>query len=63
MFTNPLPFVAFMVVDFGMAGNVDDAGYYAGWITGMFMAGKRNQGWREEGGERWRERGREGEER
>ena len=52
MFTNPLPFVAFMVVDFGMAGNVDDAGYYAGWITGMFMAGKRNQGWREEGWER-----------
>lgn len=40
VFTNPLPFVAFMVVDFGMAENVDSAGYYAGWITGTFMIGK-----------------------
>ena len=39
VFTNPLPFVAFMVVDFGMAENVDSAGYYAGWITGTFMIG------------------------
>ena len=41
VFTNPLPFVAFMVVDFGMAENVDSAGYYAGWITGTFMIGDR----------------------
>ena len=40
VFTNPLPFVAFMVVDFKMASNVDSAGYYAGWITGTFMIGK-----------------------
>lgn len=39
VFTNPLPFVAFMVVDFKMADNVDSAGYYAGWITGTFMIG------------------------
>ena len=41
VFTNPLPYVAFMVVDFGMAESVDSAGYYAGWITGTFMIGKR----------------------
>jgi hypothetical protein len=40
VFTNPLPYVAFMVVDFKMADNVDSAGYYAGWITGTFMIGK-----------------------
>jgi hypothetical protein len=40
VFTNPLPFVAFMVVDFKMADSVDSAGYYAGWITGTFMIGK-----------------------
>lgn len=40
VFTAPLPFVAFMVVDFGMADNLDDAGYAAGWITGCFMIGR-----------------------
>ena len=40
VFTNPLPYVAFMVVDFKMADNVDSAGYYAGWITGTFMIGR-----------------------
>ena len=40
VFTAPLPFVAFMVVDFGMAENLDDAGYSAGWITGSFMLGR-----------------------
>ena len=40
VFTAPLPFVAFMVVDFGMADNLDDAGYSAGWITGSFMLGR-----------------------
>lgn len=40
VFTNPLPYVAFMVVDFGMADTVDNAGYYAGWITGTFMIGE-----------------------
>ena len=29
-----------MVVDFGMADNLDDAGYSAGWITGSFMLGR-----------------------
>ena len=42
VFTNPLPYVAFMVVDFKMADNVDSAGYYAGWITGTFMIGKKS---------------------
>jgi hypothetical protein len=40
VFTSPLPFVAFMVVDFGMTNNVDSAGYSAGWITGAFMIGR-----------------------
>jgi hypothetical protein len=40
VFTNPLPYVAFMVVDFGMSETVDGAGYYAGWITGTFMIGR-----------------------
>jgi MFS family permease len=40
VFTNPLPYVAFMVVDFGMSPTVDSAGYYAGWITGTFMIGR-----------------------
>lgn len=40
VFTSPLPYVAFMVVDFGEAKNLDEAGYYAGWITGMFMVGR-----------------------
>jgi MFS family permease len=39
-FTSPLPFVAFMIVDFHMADNLDEAGYTAGWITGMFMVGR-----------------------
>ena len=39
-FTSPLPYVAFMVVDFGMVDNLDEAGYYAGWITGAFMIGR-----------------------
>jgi len=29
-----------MVVDFGMASTTDSAGYFAGWITGMFMIGR-----------------------
>jgi MFS family permease len=40
VFTAPLPYVAFMMVDFKMAENVDEAGYTAGWITGMFMVGR-----------------------
>ncbi len=40
VFTCPLPFVAFQVVDFGMSPNIDSAGYYAGWITGAFMIGR-----------------------
>jgi MFS family permease len=40
VFTSPLPYVAFMVVDFKEAKNLDEAGYYAGWITGMFMVGR-----------------------
>ena len=45
VFTNPLPFVAFMVVDFKMADSVDSAGYYAGWITGTFMIGEMSFNW------------------
>lgn len=40
VFTAPLPYVAFMIVDFHMAPDVDTAGYEAGWITGMFMVGR-----------------------
>ena len=40
VFTAPLPFVAFMVMDFDMAPNLDTAGYSAGWITGAFMIGR-----------------------
>ena len=40
VFTAPLPYVAFMIVDFHMAADVDTAGYEAGWITGMFMVGR-----------------------
>ena len=40
VFTAPLPFVAFMVQDFGMAPDLDTAGYSAGWITGSFMLGR-----------------------
>lgn len=40
VYTYPLPFVAFMVVDFGMAKNLEQAGYSAGYITGMFMVGR-----------------------
>ena len=38
--TSPLPYVAFMVVDFGMAKDLDVAGYSAGWIAGIFMVGR-----------------------
>jgi hypothetical protein len=44
VFTAPLPFVAFMVVDFDMAATVDEAGYSAGWITGAFMIGRTSSG-------------------
>ncbi|RYY82055.1 hypothetical protein EON63_14125 [archaeon] len=40
VFTAPLPYVAFMIVDFHMAPDVNTAGYEAGWITGMFMVGR-----------------------
>lgn len=30
VFTSPMPYVAFMVIDFGMTANLDQAGYYAG---------------------------------
>lgn len=40
VFTAPLPYVAYMIVDFHMAPDVDTAGYTAGWITGMFMVGR-----------------------
>eukprot|EP01039_Chlorochromonas_danica_P004742 gene4742-5193_t len=40
VFTSPLPYVAFMIVDFHMSPDVDTAGYSAGWITGMFMIGR-----------------------
>lgn len=40
VFTSPMPFVAFQIVDFGMSSNLDSAGYYAGWITGTFMIGR-----------------------
>jgi MFS family permease len=39
-FTAPFPFVAYMVVDFKMAPNLDEAGFAAGWIAGMFMIGR-----------------------
>jgi MFS family permease len=39
-FTAPFPYVAFMMVDFKMAANLDEAGFAAGWITGMFMIGR-----------------------
>lgn len=40
IFTAPLPYVAFMIVDFGLAKTVDEAGYTAGWISSMFMIGR-----------------------
>ena len=40
VFTSPMPFVAFMIVDFKMSPNLDSAGYWAGWITGTFMIGR-----------------------
>jgi MFS family permease len=40
VFTSPMPYVAFMVVDFKVTGSLDSAGYWAGWITGMFMIGR-----------------------
>jgi MFS family permease len=39
-FTAPFPYVAYMIVDFKMAPNLDEAGFAAGWITGMFMIGR-----------------------
>jgi MFS family permease len=39
-FTAPFPYVAFMMVDFKMAANLDEAGFAAGWISGMFMIGR-----------------------
>jgi MFS family permease len=39
-FTSPFPFVAYMIVDFKMAPNLDEAGFAAGWIAGMFMIGR-----------------------
>jgi len=40
VFTAPMPFVAFMVVDFGVSPDIDRAGYSSGWIVGMFMIGR-----------------------
>lgn len=40
VFTAPLPFIAFMVVDFGMSSDLNSAGYAAGWIAGIFMIGR-----------------------
>ncbi len=34
VFTSPLPYVAFMVVDFALTADLDSAGYFAGYITG-----------------------------
>ena len=34
------PFVGYMTVDFGMADNTDEAGYYAGFLAGAFMLGR-----------------------
>jgi MFS family permease len=39
-FTAPFPYVAYMIVDFKMAANLDEAGFAAGWITGIFMIGR-----------------------
>eukprot|EP01038_Epipyxis_sp_PR26KG_P013214 gene13214-17713_t len=40
VFTSPLPYVAFMILDFKMTDDIDLAGYWAGWITGSFMLGR-----------------------
>ncbi len=40
LFTSPFAFVAFMVVDFGMAKDIDSAGYSAGWIASILMIGR-----------------------
>lgn len=44
VFTSPMPFVAFMVVDFKMSQSLDNSGYWAGWITGAFMIGRTMSG-------------------
>ena len=36
VFTAVLPFVAFMVVDFHMADNVNEAGYFAGFSSSKY---------------------------
>lgn len=40
VFTCPMPFVAYMIVDFQLSDSIDTAGYYAGYITGSFMVGR-----------------------
>lgn len=40
LFTVPLPYVGFMVVDFGVAESKDKAGYWTGWIASGFMIGQ-----------------------
>ena len=34
------PFVGFMVLDFGKAPTIDEAGYYSGILAGSFMIGR-----------------------
>ena len=38
--TSLFPFVAFMVVDLGLVDSINQAGTYAGYIAGAFMAGR-----------------------
>jgi len=38
--TGLFPYVAYMVVDFGAADNVDKAGYISGYITSAFLVGR-----------------------
>jgi MFS family permease len=40
IFTVPLPYIPFMMVDFNMARTTDEAGYSSGWIMTMFMIGR-----------------------
>jgi MFS family permease len=39
-FTTPLPYVAYMILDFKMSKDLDSSGYAAGWIMGIFMLGR-----------------------
>lgn len=39
-FTVPMPYVAFMVVDFKMSDSLDTAGYFAGYILAAMMVGR-----------------------